>query len=126
MNQFGTLFRLTIFGESHGRGVGIVVDGCPSGIALRTRRGAIFAGGYLESAAYNPSLPPLQAALIAAVTGGGVAWGDIAEVVLVELEEEHAPVQQADSARLVVAKIAPQAAFRVLHAARRGQVISFD
>ena len=34
MNQFGTLFRLTIFGESHGRGVGIVVDGCPSGIAL--------------------------------------------------------------------------------------------
>lgn len=27
-------------------------------------------GGYIESAAYNPSLPPLQAALIAAVIGG--------------------------------------------------------
>ena len=27
-------------------------------------------GGYIESAAYNPSLPPLQAALVAAVIGG--------------------------------------------------------
>lgn len=34
MNQFGTSFRLTIFGESHGKGVGIVVDGCPAGITL--------------------------------------------------------------------------------------------
>ena len=71
-------------------------SGCPSGIAVRTRRGDIFAGGYLESAAYNPSLPPLQAALIAAVIQGGVAWSDLTEVTLVELggEEEHVPVQQ--------------------------------
>lgn len=34
MNQFGTAFRISIFGESHGKGVGIVVDGCPAGIAL--------------------------------------------------------------------------------------------
>jgi len=34
MNQFGTQFRLSIFGESHGNGVGIVIDGCPSGIAI--------------------------------------------------------------------------------------------
>jgi chorismate synthase len=28
-NTFGTLFRITTFGESHGGGVGVVVDGCP-------------------------------------------------------------------------------------------------
>lgn len=31
-NTFGTLFRLTTFGESHGTGIGAVIDGCPSGI----------------------------------------------------------------------------------------------
>lgn len=34
MNTFGTLFRLTTFGESHGPGIGGVVDGVPSGIDL--------------------------------------------------------------------------------------------
>lgn len=34
MNSFGRYFRLSIFGESHGAGVGIIVDGCPPGIAL--------------------------------------------------------------------------------------------
>ncbi len=34
MNSFGTLFRVNIFGESHGNSVGITVDGCPAGIAL--------------------------------------------------------------------------------------------
>ncbi len=34
MNSFGKLFRVSIFGESHGVSVGIVVDGCPPGIPL--------------------------------------------------------------------------------------------
>ena len=34
MNTFGTLFRLTSFGESHGPGIGGVIDGCPAGFAL--------------------------------------------------------------------------------------------
>ena len=34
MNSFGRLFKLSIFGESHGVGVGIVIDGVPSGIPL--------------------------------------------------------------------------------------------
>ena len=33
-NSFGHLFRITTFGESHGPGIGCVVDGCPPGIAL--------------------------------------------------------------------------------------------
>ena len=34
MNTFGTTFRLTSFGESHGPAIGGVIDGCPSGIEL--------------------------------------------------------------------------------------------
>lgn len=34
MNSFGRLFRVSIFGESHGESVGIVVDGCPAGLSL--------------------------------------------------------------------------------------------
>jgi chorismate synthase len=34
MNSFGRIFRISIFGESHGPGIGIVADGCPAGIPL--------------------------------------------------------------------------------------------
>ncbi len=33
-NSFGTLFKLTTFGESHGVAIGGILEGCPSGIAL--------------------------------------------------------------------------------------------
>lgn len=33
-NSFGTLFKLTTFGESHGTAIGGVIDGCPAGIEL--------------------------------------------------------------------------------------------
>ena len=33
-NTFGTIFRITTWGESHGPAVGVVVDGCPAGLAL--------------------------------------------------------------------------------------------
>ncbi len=33
-NSFGTLFRVTTWGESHGRALGVVIDGCPSGVKL--------------------------------------------------------------------------------------------
>src|SRR6476620_5413547 len=33
-NTFGQLFRVTTFGESHGGGIGVVVDGCPPRIAV--------------------------------------------------------------------------------------------
>jgi len=36
MNSFGRLFRMSIFGESHGDAVGIVIDGCPAGLSLVT------------------------------------------------------------------------------------------
>lgn len=33
-NSFGTIFRITTFGESHGKGIGVVIDGCPAGLSL--------------------------------------------------------------------------------------------
>ena len=33
-NSLGLMFRVTIFGESHGRCVGVIVEGCPAGMAL--------------------------------------------------------------------------------------------
>lgn len=33
-NAFGQLFRITTFGESHGGGVGVVIDGCPPGLEI--------------------------------------------------------------------------------------------
>lgn len=34
MNSFGRIFRVSIFGESHGPSVGVSIDGCPAGLAL--------------------------------------------------------------------------------------------
>jgi chorismate synthase len=34
MNHFGNLFSVSIFGESHGEGLGMVIDGCPAGMPL--------------------------------------------------------------------------------------------
>jgi chorismate synthase len=34
-SSFGTVFRLTTFGESHGAAVGVIVDGCPAGLPLQ-------------------------------------------------------------------------------------------
>src|SRR3989344_3934803 len=33
-NTFGTLFKLTTFGESHGIAIGGVIDGCPPGVKI--------------------------------------------------------------------------------------------
>ncbi len=34
MNTFGQIFRVSIFGESHGKWVGVTIDGCPAGIDI--------------------------------------------------------------------------------------------
>lgn len=33
-NSFGEVFKITTFGESHGKAIGVVVDGCPAGMKL--------------------------------------------------------------------------------------------
>ena len=34
MNSFGRLFRVSIYGESHGGGVGVLIDGVPAGLKI--------------------------------------------------------------------------------------------
>lgn len=33
-STFGTIFKITTWGESHGKGIGVVIDGCPAGLSL--------------------------------------------------------------------------------------------
>lgn len=33
-NSFGNIFRITTFGESHGKAIGVVIDGCPAGLEI--------------------------------------------------------------------------------------------
>ena len=34
MNSYGTLFRISTFGESHGPAIGVIIDGCPAGLSI--------------------------------------------------------------------------------------------
>ena len=55
----------------------------PSGAAIFTSSGRTFAGSYIENAAFNPSLPPLQTALAGYFAAGKTA-GEIVRAVLLE------------------------------------------
>ncbi|MEZ5974759.1 MAG: chorismate synthase [Planctomycetota bacterium] len=55
-NSFGELLRITTFGESHGPGIGVVIDGCPAGLAL-------------TEAAFEPELARRRPGQSAATTG---------------------------------------------------------
>lgn len=37
-NTFGSIFRITTFGESHGTGLGVIIDGCPAGIPVKLEK----------------------------------------------------------------------------------------
>ena len=34
-SSFGKLFKITTWGESHGRGLGVVIEGCPAGLPIK-------------------------------------------------------------------------------------------
>lgn len=87
---------------------------CPSGIALVDSQGKIYKGFYIESAAHNPSFGPVQAALVAYVSGGdGGGYEKIVGAVLVE--KADAEVKQEQTARLLLQSISPLCDFKVYH-----------
>ncbi|XP_019151388.1 PREDICTED: cytidine deaminase 1-like [Ipomoea nil] len=86
---------------------------CPSGMALMDCEGKVYKGSYAESAAYNPTLGPFQAALIAFVAGGGGGYDQIVAAALVEKEE--AKVKQEDTARLLLKAVSPKCELKVFH-----------
>ncbi len=74
-----------------------------AGVALRTADGALYDGRYAESAAFNPSMSPLQAAL-AHLTLCGRTYADIVDAALVE---SSGPVGQRDATAGVLAAVSP-------------------
>jgi chorismate synthase len=75
MNSFGRMFRISIFGESHGIQIGVVIDGCPPGIALSeadlkndfARRRA---GGRGTTPRVEPDLPSIVSGVFRGKTTG--------------------------------------------------------
>ncbi|XP_059316196.1 cytidine deaminase 1-like [Lycium ferocissimum] len=88
-------------------------SGCPSGVALVDSDGKVYKGSYVESAAYNPSLGPVQAALVAFVAMGGGEYEKIVAAALVE--KEKAKVRQDDTARLLLNLVSPNCDIKVFH-----------
>ncbi len=81
-----------------------------SGIAIQTRDGKIYSGSYLENAAFNPSLSPLQTALVALVSDLR-SYEEINEVVLVE--QKTGKISQEMPTRALLRQVAPSAHFRL-------------
>jgi cytidine deaminase len=81
-----------------------------SGVAIQTRDGKIYTGSYLENAAFNPSLSPLQTAIVSLVADLR-EYKDISEVVLVE--QVKATISQEIVTRDLLSKLAPKAQFRL-------------
>jgi chorismate synthase len=75
MNSFGRIFRVSIFGESHGIQIGAVIDGCPAGIPLTeddlkedfARRRA---GGRGTTPRIEPDLPRIVSGVFRGKTTG--------------------------------------------------------
>ncbi|ORM66830.1 cytidine deaminase [Pantoea rwandensis] len=70
-----------------------------SGVALRSQSGKIFSGRYAENAAFNPSLPPLQAALIM-MNMSNEALNTVKQAVLAECENSTLSQQDATQSTL--------------------------
>ncbi|TCW00233.1 cytidine deaminase [Biostraticola tofi] len=81
-----------------------------SGMALELVDGRIFAGRYAENAAFNPSLPPLQSALIMMNLAGGQT-GEIRRAVLAE--RENAAFSQWDATRATLAALGVKQCYRL-------------
>jgi cytidine deaminase len=75
-----------------------------AGIAIGTNKGQSCRGSYLENAAFNPSLSPLQTALVQLILAGH-DYAAISRVVLVEIR--NAKISQSSVTKAVLNSIAP-------------------
>ena len=76
-NSFGTIFKVTTFGESHGTAVGCIIDGCPAGlplaiedIAKELRRRRPGTGGTASSSRSEEDVPEILSGLYQGKTLG--------------------------------------------------------
>jgi len=85
----------------------------PSGAAIATRSGRVYKGSYIENVAFNPSLSPLQTALVQLISAGE-EYSAITRVGLAEIK--RATISQKSAAESVVSVIAPSIRVEVLAA----------
>jgi cytidine deaminase len=85
----------------------------PSGVAIATRSGRVHEGSYIENVAFNPSLSPLQVALVQLLVAGD-EYSAISRVVLAELE--HGKISQRSVAEAVMSAVAPSVRLEVVSA----------
>lgn len=81
-----------------------------SGLALRVKDGTIYSGSYMENAAFNPSLSPLQSALVALVADKR-DYDEICEAILVE--QKSAVISHASISEEILKSLAPKAKFKL-------------
>jgi cytidine deaminase len=84
-----------------------------SGVAIGTGPGRTFAGSYIENAAFNPSLSPLQTALVALIAAGENPAA-ISRATLVE--REGAAISQKSVTEAALNTIAPAVELEVVKA----------
>jgi len=77
----------------------------PAGVAIRTISGRIFQGCYIENVAFNPSLSPLQTALVPFIAAGE-PYSAISAITLVEVEGSK--ISQRSVTETVLAALVPQ------------------
>jgi cytidine deaminase len=82
----------------------------PSGVAVRLKDGTMYTGKYSENAAFNPSLSPLQGAIIGMVAEGR-SYDEIEHVVLTE--KGGAPASQQAATRTLLESVNPEAGFEL-------------
>lgn len=81
-----------------------------SGVAILTKNEEVYTGSLLENAAYNPSISPFHAALVALLKGGH-DFEEIAVVVLAEQKE--AKSSHASITEVLLKHVAPEAIFHL-------------
>lgn len=82
-NSFGNIFKFTTFGESHGLGLGVVVDGCPAGLELSADEvnAALKIRAPGKSKYTTPRKEPDQAQIISGIFEGKTTGAPIAIVI---------------------------------------------
>jgi cytidine deaminase len=83
----------------------------PAGVAIRGRQGRIYQGCYIENVAFNPSLSPLQTALVQLIAARET-YSAISAVTLVEVQ--GATISQRTVTEAVLASVAPEVKLEVV------------
>ena len=88
-NSFGNIFRITTWGESHGKAVGVVIDGCPAGLELSAED--INKELALRAPGKTPYTTPRQEKDIAEIYSGvfeGVTTGTPISIVIMNADAD--------------------------------------